>query len=183
MILVRPEVRETLSRWREPIIGAGLAGLGLWVATRGGWLLLPAGAVLAALGVGWALLGLRRMRFAGRGDAPGVVELDEGRISYLGPQVGGEISLSDLTEIRLLALRGRRVWRLRQSDGQALLVPVDATGSEALFDAFASLPGLSSADLVAALDGEVAPSGQTLPARDGKDRLVWRRQARGLTPV
>jgi hypothetical protein len=183
MIWVRPEVREALSRWREPMMGAVLATVGLWVATRGGWLLLPAGAALAALGLGWVLLGLRRMRFTGRGDAPGVVELDEGRISYLGPQVGGEISLTDLTEIRLLALRGRRVWRLRQSDGQALLVPVDASGAEVLFDAFASLPGLSSADLVAAMDGEAAPSGQTLPALDGLDRLVWRRQGRGLQPV
>ncbi len=181
--MIRPAVQETLSRWSEPVLGAVVAGLGLWVALMGGWFLAAAGGAIAVLGLGWAVLGYRRMRFAGKGDAPGLVELDESRITYLGPRMGGSISLDELIEIRLLSLRGRRAWRLRQADGQVLLVPTDSSGSETLFDAFASLPGLSSADLVAALAGETAPTGQTLPALDGGDRLVWRRQGRGLSPV
>ncbi len=182
--MIRPAVLEILSRWSEPVLGAVVAGLGLWVALMGGWFLAAAGGAVALLGLGWAVLGYRRMRFQGKGDAPGLVELDESRITYMGPRMGGSISLDDLIEIRLLSLRGRRAWRLRQSDGQVLLVPTDSAGSETLFDAFASLPGLSSADLVAALAGETAaPTGQTLPALDGGDRLVWRRQARGLSPV
>ena len=101
----------------------------------------------------------------------------------MGPQIGGSISLDELTEIRLLSLRGRRAWRLRQADGQVLLVPLDATGAEVLFDAFSSLPGLSSAALVAALAGDSPPTGQSLPALDGGDRLVWRRQGRGISPL
>ena len=70
---------------------------------------------------------------------------------------------------------------------QALLVPLDAAGAEALFDAFSALPGLGSSALVAALDGKApdgaAPQGGTLPAANSDDRLVWRRQGRGLTPV
>jgi hypothetical protein len=46
-------------------------------------------------------------------------------------------SLDELVEIRLLAMRGRRMWRLKQTDGQALLIPVDAEGAEKLFDVFA----------------------------------------------
>ena len=183
MTLIRPEARETLARWSEPAFGALVTGLGLWVALQGGWLLTGAGAAIAALGIGWAVLGLRRMRFAGRGDAPGLVELDESRITYLGPRLGGSISIVELIEIRLLSLRGRRAWRLKQADGQVLLVPVDSAGAEALFDAFATLPGLSSAMLVGAMSGDMMPSGQTLPALDGGDRLVWRRQGRGLAPV
>ncbi len=183
MIQIRPDLRERMERWSEPALGAAVLALGLWTATRGGWLLAAGGGMVAALGAGWLVLALRRLRFRGQGDAPGLVELDESRITYMGPQIGGSISLDELTEIRLLSLRGRRAWRLRQADGQVLLVPLDAAGAEVLFDAFSSLPGLSSAALVAALAGDSAPSGQSLPARDGGDRLVWRRQGRGISPL
>jgi len=180
---IRPEVRERMERWSEPALGAVVLALGLWTATRGGWLLAAGGGVVAALGAGWLILGLRRLRFRGQGDAPGLVVLDESRITYMGPRIGGSISLDELTEIRLLTLRGRRAWRLRQADGQVLLVPLDSTGAEALFDAFSSLPGLSSATLVAALAGDGPATGQSLPAVGGGDRLVWRRQGRGISPL
>ncbi|MDQ2067423.1 hypothetical protein Q9295_13675 [Xinfangfangia sp. CPCC 101601] len=183
MRVIRAEVRALFSRWAEPLFGLSLAGFGLWILSLGGWVLGPAGAAIIALGLAWALLGLRRMRFAGRGDAPGLVQLDESRITFMGPTLGGSISVDELIEIRLLSLRGRRAWRLRQGDGQVLLVPIDSTGAEALFDAFATLPGLSSADLVAALQGDSPASGQSLPALDGGDRLVWRRAQKGLAPV
>lgn len=180
---IRPEVRDALARWSEPALGAVVLALGLWTATRGGWLLAAGGGMVAVLGAGWLTLGLRRLRFRGQGDAPGLVVLDESRITYMGPRIGGSISLDELTEIRLLTLRGRRAWRLRQADGQVLLVPLDSTGAEALFDAFASLPGLSSATLVAALAGDGPATGQRLPAVGGGDRLVWRRQGRGISPL
>ncbi|WP_395541590.1 hypothetical protein [Neotabrizicola sp. sgz301269] len=183
--LLRPEVSALMRRWAEPALGLGLAALGLWIATRGGWLLPVFGLPLVALGGGFALIALRRMRFAAGIAAPGIVELDEGRIRYLHPTMPGEVSLPDLTEIKLLALRGRRVWRLREAGGRGMLVPVDAAGAEGLFDAFATLPGLTSADLVAALAPDVpVAAGTTLPAPIGQtERLVWRRKGRGLTTV
>ena len=66
--------------------------------------------------------------------APGVVEVDEGQISYLGPAFGGSISVPELVELRLLTAGGRRMWRLKQADGQALLIPVEAVGADRLFD-------------------------------------------------
>jgi len=113
--------------------------------------------------------------------APGVVEVDEGQIAYLGPAFGGFVALPDLVEIRLVTMRGRRLWRLRQTDGQVLLIPVDATGAERLFDAFASLPGMDMAALVAALSpGTAAAPGGLIAGPDM--RVLWRRPGAGLAP-
>jgi hypothetical protein len=84
------------------------------------------------------------------------------------------VALPDLVELRLITLRGRRLWRLKQSDGQTLLIPVDAAGADRLFDAFASLPGMDSAALVAALDSVAAKGGRALSVAS-ETRLVWTR--------
>jgi hypothetical protein len=177
MALIRPEVTALFVRASEVIWAAGMAGFGLWLIWLGGYLLTPLGAGIAVLGVGWAVLALRRMRFTQDIAAPGMVEVDEGQIGYMGPDIGGFVSLPELIELRLLTLRGRRVWRLKQADGQALLVPVDAAGAEGLFDAFASLPGMDTAALVAAIGGTPA-TGQTLPIdrNTPEMQLIWRRQ-------
>lgn len=184
MSWVRPEVMALAVRWREAGLGVGLGLFGLWVAAQGGYLLLPFGAVVAALGAGWAVLAVRRLRFDQGWDGPGVVEVDEGQIGYLGPGAGGFVSLVDLIEVRLLSLRGRRVWRLKQADGQALLIPVDAAGADRLFDAFASLPGMDSAALVAALEGASPQAGAGQGGRAltlaAETRLVWARSGRGM---
>lgn len=180
MSLVRPEISAGLRRYREVILGAALAALGLWVALQGGYLLVPVGLAMVGLGAAWAVLALRRLRFAQGPDGPGVVELDEGQVGYLGPGSGGFVSLVDLVELRLLRLRGRLVWRLKQADGQALLIPVDAAGAEALFDAFASLPGMDTAALVAALQAEPETGGRVV-ALASENRLIWARLGRGIT--
>ncbi|MBL9054278.1 MAG: hypothetical protein JNN02_11165 [Tabrizicola sp.] len=179
MTFIRPELLSTLYRWREVIAGAALAALGFWTATRGGYLLTPLGLALTALGLGWALTSFHRLRFQQDGEAPGIVRVTEAQIAYYGPRVGGFVGLPDLSEIRLLTLRGRRIWKLRQGDGQLLHIPVEALGAEALFDAFASLPGMDSAQLVAAL-GSDAPSDNKVVALAEVDRLVWSRKGAGV---
>ncbi len=164
-----------LAPWREVIAALALAALGLWLASRGGWLLIPAGLAVAALGAGWAVTARRRMRFHTEIAAPGVVEVVEGQVSYLGPVVGGAVSLAETVDLRLVTLRGRKLWRLRQADGQAILIPVDAAGAEALFDAFVSLPGMDSARLVAAL--RPPPAAGPGLAVEPAPVLVWHRQA------
>lgn len=183
MTWFRPAALAALKRYSELAI-AGLAlAAGLWVGTRGGWFLAAVGLGLAGMATGWAVLAMRRLRFQAGDAAPGIVEVDEGRISYLGPRLGGSIGLPDLIEIRLLTLRGRSVWRLKQADGLVLLVPLDAAGAAALFDAFAALPGLTSAALVAALDAPAAEGPGLISATRPQDRLVWRRRGEGLQPV
>lgn len=165
--MIRPELLDRLRPWRETAAAGAALTSGLWLASLGGILFLPAGLAIAAVAATWAVSALRRMRFAQAVAAPGMVEVDEGQIGYLGPAFGGYVALPDLTELRLLTMGGRRLWRLKQADGQTLLIPVDAAGAERLFDAFASLPGMDSAALLAALR-EPADRGTASALR-----LVW----------
>jgi hypothetical protein len=180
MSFLRDDARAALLRWREVIGAVAVTALGLWWASLGGMILLPFGLALAALGAGWAWTALRRLRFQPLGDAPGVVELDEGRITYFGLSGGGSVGLSDLAELRLLRMRGRAVWRLKQGDGQAILIPAEAQGAEALFDAFASLPGIDLGQVVAAVAESPPPQSGGLVSSLGENRVIWRRSGQGV---
>ncbi|MDP3195493.1 hypothetical protein [Tabrizicola sp.] len=176
MSLIRPELLAAAHRWREVIAAFALALFGAWTASKGGYLLTPLGLALLAMGAGWALTAFRRLRFQQDGEAPGIVRVTEAQIAYFGPRVGGFVGLPELAEIRLLTLRGRRIWKLKQGDGQLLHIPVESDGAEALFDAFATLPGIDMATLVAALGADAAPSDSRVIALAEVDRLIWARK-------
>lgn len=179
MNFIRPELRTSAWRLREVIIGSAIAALGAWMASWGGYFYTPFGLALLALGAALAILAWRRLRFRQDGEAPGIVHVTEAQISYYGPRVGGFVGLPDLAEIRLLTLRGRRIWKLKQGDGQLLHIPVESLRAETLFDAFATLPGLDTAALVAALGGD-APSQSKVIALAEVDRLIWARKGAGV---
>ena len=179
MAWIRPQVSEAIWRAREVIWAGLVVAAGVWLMGLGGLVLVPVGLAIAAIGGVLAMTAWRRMRFEQHTTAPGLVELDEAQVGYLGPEVGGFLSLNELVELRLLSLRGRRLWRLKQADGQALLIPVDAQGAERLFDAFANLPGMDTAGLVAALDPEALPKGAALTLA-AQTRVIWRRHGSGV---
>ncbi len=179
MSFIRPEIVAGLARWREVLAAAALAAAGLWLVLQAGLVLPALGLVALAAGLGWAVLALRRLRFSQAGEAPGIVRVTEGQIGYLGPRVGGFVGLPELAEIRLLTLRGRRIWKLREAGGATLHVPVEASGAEALFDAFATLPGMDTAALVTALAAEGATEGRVV-ALNAVDRLIWSRKGAGI---
>lgn len=179
MSFVRPEVLRGIGRAREVILGGVVAAAGARLIWLGGYFFTPLGLAVLALGLGWAVLAWRRMQFAQGIDAPGVVEVNEGQITYLGPRLGGAVGIPDLVEIRILSLRGRRVWRLKQGDGQVILIPVEAAGAEQLFDAFAALPGMDTAALVTALAPQGSTAGRAL-ALDGLERVIWQRRGTGV---
>lgn len=183
--MIRAEVLAAAYRWREMIAALAVGLIGIWLMWLGGYLLLPVGVVVLIFSATWAITAQRRMRFAQDVFAPGMVEVDEGQIGYLGPTMGGYVALPDLVELRLMTMQGRRLWRLKQADGQTLLIPVDAAGADRLFDAFASLPGMDMAALVAALDaapvagqgGLPALRNDSAPAQPPAVTVIWRRQA------
>jgi hypothetical protein len=183
MSFIRPELSAEAWRLREVIVGAGLAAGGAWTALRGGYFLTPLGLAVVALGLGWALTALRRLRFQQDGEAPGIVRVTEAEVAYYGPRVGGFVGLPDLAELRLLTLRGRRIWKLKQGDGLVLHIPVEADGAEALFDAFAALPGIDTAALVAALGADAGTSDSKVIALAEVDRLIWTRKGAGIVAV
>ena len=164
--MIRPELAARLRPWAETGAALAATAFGLWVFSLGGWILWPLGAAIAAAAALWALDARRRMRFAHDALGPGMVELDEGAIRYLSPNrlLGGEISVRELAEIRLMRLNGRRHWRLKSSDAQALLIPIDAAGAEYLGSAFAALPGIDMGRVSAALAPD-APAIQTVWTR------------------
>ncbi len=179
MQLIRPEVTNLIWRAREVIWAGLVVALGLWLIALGGYFLIPVGGLVAAVGLVLAVTAFQRMRFEQGVTAPGIVELDEAQVGYLGPELGGFLSLHELVELRILSLRGRRLWRLKQADGQALLIPVDAKGAERLYDAFAGLPGMDTAALVAALEPSALPAVAALTLA-AETRVIWRRAGKGV---
>ncbi len=152
MSFIRPKVRQEITRWSEVAAAVGAALVGTLLMRMGGFLFLPVGALLTLLSLGWLLNALRRLSFQRPVAAPGVVEVIEGQVGYFGPTFGGFVALDDVIELRLTDFRGARQWRLKTLSGEVLLIPIDATGAEKLFDAFATLPGIDMAALSAALN-------------------------------
>lgn len=156
--MIRRELRAALRPWYEALAAVGAVLVALWVALLGGWFfaLIGGSAVLVALA--WLLGSVRRARFRRDVAVPGMVEVDEGAIRYFGARLlGGEMALRDLAEIRLLVLRGHPHWRLKSRGGQALLIPAEAAGADALADAFTALPGIDMGRLAQALAGAGSP--------------------------
>lgn len=165
MPLIRPEITAWARRWREALVAGALFLVGLWLIWLGGWLLTALGLILLTVAAVWVLVAIRRVRFSRGVAAPGVVEISEGQVGYFGPDFGGFVSLRELAEIQLIARGGSSDWRLKQADGQVLMIPTQAEGADALYDAFVSLPGIDMAALTAALD-----------TRDGA-QVLWTRPA------
>jgi hypothetical protein len=148
MSFVRPEVRDGLMRWREVLVGAVTLGLGLRLVATSFGAIFIIGCGLAIIGAALIVAGVQRARFRSGGGGAGVVDLDERRITYFGPYGGGAVSVEDLVEI---GVDPSRSWLIRDVNGTHLMIPMNAEGADALFDAFAAVPGLTPARLVEAV--------------------------------
>ena len=172
MTFFRPEATAALWRWRVVLIGIAMAILALWwLAGPGGLLGFVAPAVLVAAGA-LIMIGLQRGRFRGAGGGLGTVQVDEGQVTYFGPLTGGTVALREMS--RLILDGGQRPahWRLEQPDHAPVMIPVNVDGADALFDAFASLPGLKTENMLHQLRD--AP---TTPV------LIWERSAPTLVEM
>ena len=154
MSLIRPEAQAALWRWRECLTGAGVLALGLyWAWFTGGGLLHWIGYVVALAGLALIAAGVQRGRFRMGGGGPGVVRVVEGQISYFGPLTGGAVALTEITALRLDPRGKPAHWVIDQTGQPPLHIPLNAEGADALFDAFAALPGLDTAALVSKMRG------------------------------
>ncbi|MBC7133415.1 MAG: hypothetical protein H5U16_09960 [Roseovarius sp.] len=169
MSLVRPGASHTLRRWREVLVAGGLGALGLWWALTGFGLMVWIGWALLLVALALGLAGLQRLRFRRGAGGPGVVMVDEGLIAYFGPHAGGTAALSEITALALDPGGGPH-WVLSQPGQPELRIPLDAEGADALFDAFAALPGLRTGQMLARMR-------QPGPARE----TLWQRAARPIS--
>lgn len=166
MSFVRPEARATLWRWREALVGLCSLGFGAWWALSGTTLTRWIGLVIVLLALALIVAGWQRGRFRGPAGGLGVVRVDEGQIAYFGPLTGGIVALSEITELAYDATGKPVHWVLSQPGQADLHIPVDADGADALFDAFTSLPGLKTEEMLGHLT-------RRLQAR----KTLWRRGA------
>jgi len=142
MNFIRPDAARAIRRWRESLVGIAVVILGLiWVFGRPG-LLQFLGYPVVIIGVIFILVGIQRARFRTQDNGAGAVQVDEGQITYFGPLTGGATALADMERLTLDRNLKPAHWRLDSPGTPALLIPVNAAGSDALFDAFATLPGL-----------------------------------------
>lgn len=174
MSFLRPEAVAAVRRGAEPVLYAAIAGLCLWkaisLAGAGAWLglaLLVPGALaaFAALGTAERALVARRSARAG----PGIVSVQEGRISYLGPHGGATVAVDGLMQVDIVSDPGGRFaqgarWELTDETGQSLAIPASAANADALLDVLGGLPGFNNMAVVLAMQ-----------ERRGR-RAVWRRR-------
>lgn len=164
MTFLRPAAVVFLTRWWGVGLGLAVALTGLyWGLTAFGfvrwlgWALVPLGAIAA-------IAAAQKARFGAGGGGAGIVTVEEGRIAYFGPQDGGIVALDDVAHLALDRRSQPALWRIDRAGQDPLVIPVDAEGAAALFDAFVALPGLSVETLLAA---QHAPAGQV--------HQIWRR--------
>lgn len=161
----RPEARQALYRWRE-VIAAGAGGaLGLWWGLTSFGIMTWIGWILVIVSIAFGYAAVQRLRFHPGVGGPGVVQIAERQIAYFGPLTGGVMALDDLIGLEVAGDAIPPHWRLRSDTGELLDIPLNAEGSEALFDAFSSLPGMRTERLIAASRTQEAVT-----------LLVWRRR-------
>lgn len=171
MPLIRPEARKTLWQWREVLAGAVLLALGSWWLYRQIGLMFYVGSAVAMIGAALLIAGLQRSRFRSRADGPGAVDVDEGQITYFGPLSGGAVAIGELRELALLRSGQSPHWRLTTRD-TVLFIPVNAAGTDDLFDAFTTLRGLRTERMLGALREDGA-----------HDTVIWQHTDDGRGPA
>ncbi len=167
MSVIRPEAATVLARWSEAMIGAAVCALGLyWALFTGGGLLHWIGYFIAVLGAFLCASGSRRARFPQGDDGPGIVQINERQISYFAPEGGGILSVDTLWRVTLdVRLRQQVVWTFVGEDG-VLSIPVDAAGTDLIFDMLSALPGADFEKVTRAMS-----------ATEPHSYVIWRKPA------
>ena len=130
---------------RGDYLGRHFAGVTAAASTTGG-LIQAMSWVTVLVAAALFIEGVRRARLPERQGGVGVVEVDERRITYLGPLGGGALSINDLSRIKVRTTglgpaAADFYWEFTDRAGQRLTIPGNAENAGALFDALTALPG------------------------------------------
>ncbi|MEO1492377.1 MAG: hypothetical protein AAFV19_09535 [Pseudomonadota bacterium] len=156
-----PNAAKHLRPYAEPVLFGILGAFGLYKGVdllwRGAWFglvptILGAIAALVAVAAAQKLLVAKR---SGR-DGPGIVLIDEGRISFFGPFGGAVMTLDDLTSVEITIASGpggtaSPYWVLGDLTGAVVHIPSTAEHAEELVDALGTLPGFDRMAVVRAM--------------------------------
>jgi hypothetical protein len=152
MAFIRPELKEALSRFRDAVIGVGVSLFGIYWAINSQGFMSIVGTSLAVAGALLVFAGIQRGRFMVGSDGVGVVDVDEGQVTYFGPLGGGSVVIDDLLKVEYDATaRPVAEWILHDPVNGELRIPTNAKGADALFDVFASLSGMQTEKMLAVL--------------------------------
>ncbi|MCQ0091888.1 hypothetical protein [Roseovarius sp. M141] len=149
MSFMRSEAAAALTRWQGALISLAVLALGLLIAWRSFGITFWLGVFITLAGAISLVAALQRMRFAAGAGGPGVVDIDEGAIGYFGPLGGGVIARSEMTSLALDRTGKPAHWALSQPGQPDVMIPLTASGADALFDVFAALPGMRTEQMLA----------------------------------
>ena len=144
MSFIRPDAQKMLTRYREVLVGVGFDIFGLVLILTGRGLAVWIGVVICIGASALIVAGIQRARFRSDAGGAGVVKVVEGAVSYFGPFTGGVISITEMTRLTFDPRHYPPHWVLEQLGQDPLLIPINAEGAEALFDAFEGLNGLNT---------------------------------------
>ena len=179
MSFFRKDAVAVLARWQGSILATAVALVSVSAAAGGirtGDMVQAGIGGLVALGsvmAGFAMF--QRARLRQHGEHFGEVEVDEGEIRVFGPEGQAILSLDMLERVEVRSSEGLGVcWVLHGANSGFLpiIIPVSARGSEALFDALSSLPGIDLSKLV---EMSVSPPARTVSIwkRNRSNRRGW----------
>ncbi len=166
MSFLRPEIAGFARVWREPLVLAAMILVGLLLFRHGQNRADPAlqffGLLIAVPFTLGLIPAIRSVRLRRQRLDPGLIEVAERQITYLGPHFGGTVSVDALTRIEIITtddgpFRPDVFWTLFHNDGPALSIPANAEGADLLLDAFSALPGFDTRAVIRAMaSGESA---------------------------
>jgi len=163
MAFVRKEVKETIFKFRDAFAGIVISLLGgYWAVSQIG-LLSIIGTSMAVAGALLIFAGIQRGRFRNGAGGAGVVHVDEGQVTYFGPENGGSVVIADLNRVELRpSNRAKTEWVFYDPGTDPLHIPTNAEGAETLFDVFSNLEGLQMEKMLA-----------MLKSRQKKQVVIW----------
>ena len=168
MSFFRPEINALFRRWGETLLMGTAAALLFGLALRGLMVRPPLiTLVLAAIGavaLSLTWIAAQKARIRGGADDPGVVRIEETRITYFGPLSGGVAHLPDIERISVQKGATGAFWMIVQQDIPVIAIPAEAAGADRLPEAFAALPGFW-----------IGRAAQAFAAPGQHESVIWKR--------